>query len=195
MSQHCDVSSFKTDDKLFSNVYLPERTGGGAGAGSGGGGGAGGGSGEAHKKRNTFFVDSRDIPKTNNFSYAITIDDAFKNVQSIELKGISFPKIEYESYVILEIDECKDRVESVDNSAAHHSFAVCYFDKLATGEIRPMRGDFFDRKNYIFNPSLNKLGKLNIRFKKQNGNIVKASDVGGDDNTGHTLLFEIVTKI
>lgn len=172
--QQCRVLN-KTQENHFSNVYIPEHL-----------------SPKLDEKKHIFFVDSRDVQnKYEDFSYAIEIPTPYKNVKSIELKGMSFPKIADENYVILEIDECKDRVESVDGGSANRTFAVCYFDKLDTGEVRPTRGADFDRKFYTFNPPLNKLGRINIRFKKHGGNVVTTSDVNGFIN--HTLLFEITT--
>jgi hypothetical protein len=172
--QHCPVDGIATNDKLFSNVYIekPHQH-------------------ASDKIKHMFFVDSRDIEKSDDFQYSIIISDPYKNVHSIELKGISFPKIADENYVILEIDECKDRLDSIDGSVVQRSFCVCYFDLLNTGDIRPLRGSDFDRKLYVFNPVVSKLGKLNIRFRKHDGSIVSSSDVNGI--VKHTLLFEITT--
>lgn len=171
--QHCQVLN-ETRENHFSNVYIPEHAN------------------AQPEKRHILFVDSRDVQnKDSDFSYAIDIPTPYKGAKSIELKGLSFPKVDGENYVIVEIDECKDRVESVDGGSADRSFAVCYFDKLNTGEVRPMRGADFDRKFYVFNPPMNRLGRINIRFKKHGGGVVQSSDVGGVVN--HTLLFEIIT--
>lgn len=170
--QQCSVEN-RQQDRLYSNVYIPPHA-------------------TERKTSHIFFVDSRDVTKSNPFQYDILMDTPFKNVYSIELKGLSFPKVNDEQYVIMDIDECKDRVESIDNSASHRSFAVCYFDKLNTGEIRPMRGADFDRKYYEFNPMMNKLGKLRISFRKYDGSIVTPVDVNGVID--HTLLFEITTS-
>lgn len=172
--QQCQVLK-KTQENHFSNLYIPEHL-----------------NPALEEKKHIFFVDSRDVPnKFGDFSYAIEIPTPYKNVKSIELKGMSFPKIADENYVILEIDECKDRVESVDGGSADRTFAVCYFDKMATGEVRPTRGADFDRKFYTFNPPLNRLGRIHVKFKKHGGSVVAASDVNGVTN--HTLLFEITT--
>lgn len=174
--QQCSVEN-RQQDRLYSNVYIPPPSNA---------------IDERQKTTHIFFVDSRDVQnKANDFQYDIVMDTPFKNVHSIELKGLSFPKVNNEQYVIVDIDECKDRVESVDNSASHRSFAVCYFDKLNTGEVRPMRGADFDRKYYEFKPTVSKLGKLRISFKKYDGNVVTTGDVNGI--LDHTLLFEVTT--
>lgn len=173
MAQHCPVGN-KTTESHFSNAYIPNTPP------------------VVHEKTHTFFVDSRDVrDKDTDFSYTIDIPTPYKNVLKIELKGLSFPKILDENYVIVDIDECRDRVESVDGGSADRSFAVCYFDKIATGEVRPMRGADFDEKVYVFNPPLSKLGRINVRFKKHGGRVVTSSDVGNVLN--HSLLFEITT--
>ena len=99
--QQCSVEN-KQQDRLYSNVYIPPPP-----------------AVEGRKTSHIFFVDSRDVSKTNDFQYDILMNTPFKNVHSIELKGISFPKVDNEQYVIIDIDECKDRVESIDNSASH----------------------------------------------------------------------------
>lgn len=170
--QQCSVEN-RQEDRLYSNVYIQPRAQ------------------ERHKTTHIFFIDSRDVNKTKDFQYDILMETPFKNVCSIELKGLSFPKVQNEQYVIIDIDECKDRLTSVDNSASHRSFAVCYFDKLNTGEVRPMRGADFDQKKYEFKPVVNKLGKLRISFKKYNGEIITSGDVNGV--LDHTLLFEVTT--
>lgn len=171
--QQCSVENGQ-QERLYSNVYIPPPA-------------------QVVDKKTThiFFVDSRNVIKTNDFQYDIIMDTPFKNVHSIELKGISFPKVRDEQYVIIDIEECKDRVESIDNSAAHRSFAVCYFDKLNTGEVRPMRGADFDKKYYAFNPVLSRLGKLRVSFKKYDGSLVSSADVNGV--VDHTMLFQITT--
>tara|TARA_Y100000389_G_C17470594_1_gene530212 strand:+ start:5469 stop:6041 length:573 start_codon:yes stop_codon:yes gene_type:complete len=172
--QQCPVKSDQ-GDRLYSNVYIPAPNT----------------IDERQKTSHIFFVDSRDVTKANDFQYDILMDTPFKNVHSIELKGLSFPKVNNEQYIIIDIDECKDRVESVDNSASHRSFAVCYFDKLNTGDVRPMRGADFDRKYYEFKPVVSKLGKLRISFRKYDGSVITPNDVNGVIE--HTLLFEIIT--
>jgi hypothetical protein len=173
--QLCPVENGKYGENHFSNLYLPEQT-----------------QIQREKRKHIFFVDSRDVTtKNNDFDYTIIIDTPYKNVHSIELKGISFPKIEDENYVIIDIEECRDRLNSIDGSGAHRSFAICYFDNIATGIVQPMRGSDFDRKVYIFNPTLQKFGKIHVRFKKQNGAVVQPLDV--NNIIKHTLLFEITT--
>lgn len=175
--QFCEVPPTRHGNH-FSNVYYPPPEG----------------QNSTHVK-NVFFVDSRDIQakdKISDFEYSIVFDTTFKNVHSIELKGISFPKIANENYVILDIDECKDRLGSIGGSAADRTFSIVYFDNVSTGVIRPMRGADFDQKKYKFNPVASKLGKIQIKFKKQDGSVVTQNDV--NNVTNHTLLFEIVTK-
>lgn len=171
--QYCTTDPAVDVEPLYSNVYLPPRT-------------------RDVKMKHIFFVDSRDIEKTHPFDYTIVIDTPFKNVHSIELKGISFPKIQNEHYVILDIDECKDRLVSIDGSASHRSFAIMYFDKSDTGGVIPLRGTDFDRKLYVFKPELAKMGKLHIRFKTYSGKVVQPGDVNGV--VDHTLLFELTTS-
>ena len=173
MAQHCPVGK-KTTENHFSNAYIPNTPP------------------VIRERKHTFFVDSRDVTgKDSDFSYAIDIPTPYKNVLKLELRGLSFPKIRDGNYVIVDIDEGRDRVESVDGGSADRAFAVCYFDKLTTGEVRPMRGADFDEKVHVFNPPLSKLGRVSVRFKKHGGDVVTSADVNGVLN--HTLLFEITT--
>ena len=67
--QQCSVENGQ-QDRLYSNVYIPQPN-------------------TVDERSHIFFVDSRDVNKTNDFQYDIIMNTPFKNVHSIELKGIS----------------------------------------------------------------------------------------------------------
>lgn len=97
-------------------------------------------------------------------------------VQSVELKGINFPKLNGENYFVLDIPEFSGRVHSSDNKGSHNSFAVCYYDNIPTFAMKPMKGKDFDEKKYIFNPPEKNFNKFTINFKKYGGDLITFSD-------------------
>jgi hypothetical protein len=118
-----------------------------------------------------------------------------KNVISIELKGISFPKISNERYVILDFDNINDKQLGATNSNSHNSFAVVYFDSdlLPAGAQKPSKGTDFYQKTIRYRPALNKLDRITVNFKKQNGSTVTSSDVGGTANVQYSFLLEVTS--
>ena len=109
----------------------------------------------------------------------------YENVISVELKAVSFPKIDNEVYYILDIDEFSGRLDSTDNTGSHNSFAIIYYDNSGNnvGFIKPMKGKDFDEKTHIFNPIEKRINYLNISFKKFGGNIIKKSEINSSLNT------------
>ena len=65
---------------------------------------------------------------------------AFHNVVSAKLKNFCFPKMNNEEqYVIMEIDEFGDQLDSTDNNGSHRSTAVLYYDcnHMQSGSCKP----------------------------------------------------------
>ena len=151
--------------------------------------------------------DSRDIAATygNTFTGVFFLgnpNDAvadgqamIKNVTSIELKALSFPKIANERYVILDFDNINDDNLGATNSTAHRTFAVSYFDSdlLPPGAQKPAKGTDFYQKTIRYRPALNKLDRVKVNFKKYDGNTVTASDVGGTANVNYSFVLEITS--
>ena len=104
----------------------------------------------------------------------------YENIHSVELKGISFPKMNNdEIYYILDIYEFGGRLHSSDNVGSHEMFAIIYYDNSgqSAGHIKPMKGKDFDEKTYIFNPIEKSLNVLTISFKKYGGTVIKKTDI------------------
>ena len=152
-------------------------------------------------------VDSRNIPdsdKKNVFDYVVDIPklmnrDVFRNVSQIELKAVSFPKIEGENYVIMDIAEINDEIDST-SSAANRASCVLYFDSsdLTTGVskvIYPIAGN---GRIFTPNPPISSLGRLSVRFLKHEGPIVsddfKETDGNSVSNGDHSFLLEITSE-
>jgi len=135
-------------------------------------------------------VDNGKIYQVNNdlgFKLKVNLNElgfpAYKNVHSVELKAVSFPKMNNrEIYYILDIYEFNGRLHSSDNTGSHENFAIIYYDNSSqqAGHIKPMKGKDFDEKVYIFNP-VESLNTLNISFKKYGGHVIKPSDIDNTD--------------
>ena len=151
------------------------------------------------------FVDNRDAESTSvspfNFKVYLGNDPSrstglsgYENVVSVELKGVSFPKIANERYVILSIDELNDNLLDSTSQAAHNAFAIIYFDSdaLPTGTVKPFKGTDFYMKQLHFKPPLAQLNKFSIKFLKHDGSVVTGADTNGV--THASLLFEITCK-
>ena len=149
------------------------------------------------------FIDNRDADATSisPFDFKVYLGSTgssglsgYENVISVELKGVSFPKIANERYVIISIDELNDNLLDSTSQAAHNSFAIVYFDSdaLAPGTVKPFKGSDFYMKQLLFKPPLAQLSKFTIKFLKHDGTVVTSSDTNGV--THASLLFEITCK-
>jgi hypothetical protein len=152
------------------------------------------------------FIDNRDIDPTSRspFDFKVYMGGndhprpcgpiGYDNVVSVELKGVSFPKIANERYVILSIDELNDDLLDSTSQAAHNAFAIIYFDSdaLATGTVKPCKGTDFYMKQLFFRPPLAQLNKLSVKFLKNDGSVVTGADTNGV--THISLLLEITCK-
>ena len=150
------------------------------------------------------FIDNRDkhASSKSDFDFKVFFNSAqssgvsgYKNVLSVELKGISFPKVQGERYVIISIDELNDNLLDATNSVAHNAFAVVYFDadSMATGTVKPLKGTDFYQKQIMFRPPLAKLNSLSIKFLKWDGSVINpATDTA--NNSHVSLLLEITSR-
>lgn len=111
----------------------------------------------------------------------------FKNVSSVELRGVSIPHITNYPYVILDVKELNGRINS-NVPIADQSFAIIYFDRVDTNSYtKPIRGGDMDTKAVYFNPPLSSLNRLSVKFLTPDG-----LDLNQEDFR-NTLLFKIVT--
>tara|TARA_Y100000816_G_C26082594_1_gene570818 strand:- start:894 stop:1436 length:543 start_codon:yes stop_codon:yes gene_type:complete len=117
---------------------------------------------------------------------------SFKNVASVELKGISINYIDTDTgtdatrstYIILDIEELNNRVNS-NVPMVNSTFCTIYCEE---GK-RFIKGSDFDNKTVYFNPPLSELSRLTIKVKRIDDSDLTEHILGKDI----TLLFEIVT--
>jgi len=149
--------------------------------------------------RRRVLVDNRDrqLPDTSDpFTFVVSLTDAgverFENVVGVELKAVAFPTVADEMYVVMNVDELNDQLESTC-AAAHRAYAVLYFDSdaLATGSVKPIKAYDFYQKDAVFNPPLPVLDKLHVSFKKYDGSPVTTFDTAG--NTHVSFILEVAT--
>ena len=146
-------------------------------------------------------VDNRDRPdaaNTHPFDFSIYLTrtgvDRYENVTSVELKGLAFPKVDNEPYVIMDIREFADNLDATNN-AANRTFGVAYFDSelLTPGQIRPVKGYDFYQREVKFNPPLAQLDRLTLRFLTHSGNVVSLAST---NNVSHvSMLLEVTTCV
>lgn len=101
---------------------------------------------------------------------------AYRNVTSVELMAVSFPKILGEEWVCLSIEELDDNLDSIDGGS-NGKFAIIYFDNVPTGVAKPLKGRDFIQKVVTFDPPLSSLDKLTIRFLKHGNLPVTRADL------------------
>jgi hypothetical protein len=146
-------------------------------------------------------VDNRDRPdpaNTNPFDFVLRLTDTgvdrYENVVSVELKGLAFPKVAGEPYVVLDVRELNEQLDAT-NSAANRTFGVAYFDSelLTPGQIKAVKGYDFYQREALFNPPLPSLDRLTVRFLRHSGNVVTVTDTAGEAHA--SMLLEITTSI
>ena len=152
------------------------------------------------------FIDNRDRHEGTPFDFKVKFGSAtatqptisnsitpYENIQSMELRGVAFPKIANEPYVILSIEELNDDMLDATCPAAHRAYAIIYFDTdaLAPGVIKPLKGVDFYQKLVKFKPPISRLNRLSIKFLKYDGSIVTTTDTNNVNSA--TLMFEVTT--
>ena len=110
----------------------------------------------------------------------------FKNVMSIELKGISIQNTNNHPYIVLDIKEINNRVFS-NVPVVNQSFCVIYCEE----NKRFIKGSDFDNKIVHFNPPLSDLSRLTIKLKQATG--TGETNVYIEDPGLVTMIFEITT--
>lgn len=156
------------------------------------------------QKTHRLFIDNRDRNEGTPFDFKVKFGSAtpptvsnsitpYENIQSMELRGVAFPKIANEPYVILSIEELNDDMLDSTCSAAHRAYAIIYFDTdaLAPGAIKPLKGVDFYQKLIKFKPPISRLNRLSIKFLKYDGTVVSLSDTANVASA--TLMFEVTT--
>lgn len=155
--------------------------------------------GERQQKEQLIFIDSR-LRDTDRypgpFSYRINFQDdlmtgPLRNVQELELLGVSFPKSYTDNnpdlYFWVHFEEMDGIMVSNDN-ANIRGFAMLYFDPGATaqGAIVPVKAaDYYEKRHRVYIPQLS---SLTISFKKYQGALITSSDVAPASGENTILL-------
>lgn len=147
---------------------------------------------------NRLHVDNRDrAVGTSPFDFVVDFKnmpfDGYDNVISAELRALAFPKVAEHEYVVMDIVELQDHMNST-RQFADGTFNVGYFksSSMPTGEVQPLRGaDLVFQGEKVFNPPIAKLDRLTVRFFKPNGDLVTDSDTAG--NVSVSLCLELKT--
>lgn len=149
-------------------------------------------------KRQTLFIDNRYRTSGNNVDFTTVFNiqtkssdnfssfDVFKNVTSVELKGVH-GNFADNSYIVLDIDELNNRVVS-NVPVVNQSFCVLYCHNNFRGQ-QFIKGVDFDRKIKHFNPPLSSLNSLHIKIKQADG--TSSTDTFVNDPGVITIIFEI----
>ena len=149
---------------------------------------------------NRLLLDNRDrtdAANTSPFDFVVDFKnmpfDGYDNVISAELKALAFPKVAGHEYVVMDIVELQDHMNST-RQFADGTFNVGYFKSsgMTTGEVQPLRGaDLVFQGEKLFTPPIAKLDRLTVRFFKPDANVVTSGDTAG--NTAVSLCLEIKT--
>lgn len=146
-------------------------------------------------------IDSRDADANlyAPFNFTIKLDpdisiNSYKNIQTVELKLASIPRVANEQYVILDIQELRESNLDASNQAANESFAVVYFDNssLAPGAYKPM-DKFFSQKT-MFSPPIGSIDRLRVSIKKQDGNLVSLADTANVEDVSFMLDVTMIQQ-
>lgn len=159
------------------------------------------------------FIDSRDMKNTRGykspFDFIVKLEDRttsqmgettvhegigiepYKNISKMELKMIGIPKMDNkEHYVILDIPEINDHLDSTDRGS-HRSSAIINYDSSITapGTVNPT----FENYVFAFTAPLQVLSQINVRFFKHKGIPITSEDFGDMvfEDLYTTLMFEI----
>ena len=163
--------------------------------------------------KRTLFIDSRDMINTpgykSPFDFVVRLEDRtttqndnvtvhqgigiepYKHISKMQLKMVGIPKMDNrEHYVILDIPEINDHLDSTDRGS-HRASAIINYDSNSTdaGTVNPT----FENFEFSFTAPLQVLSQMNIRLLKHGGDVISHADFGSVDiNTLHTTLtFEV----
>lgn len=144
--------------------------------------------------------DSRDSKRglDTSWNFQVRLHDlevgVLKNVSSVEVLGLAFPRVKLEDYVFLSIPELSSTFLTSDSANPHPTF-VFYFDSynVPACEKKAMKGGDFYKKQLTFQPFITQLSQLTFIFTKYGGDI-SLEDLDLDD-PGETPHVSIVLKI
>lgn len=152
----------------------------------------------------SFNNSSDDVPNPFNFNVKLESSSSnvksigiepYRNIEKITLKHFGIPKIKDEHYVILDIPDFFDYLDSTDNKGSHRATTILYYDNSndSVGTIK-QNHEIFD---FEFSPRLNAINNLNIKITKHGGEPITTADFDDDmslddiNKIHTTFLFEI----
>lgn len=169
------------------------------------------------------FIDSRDEFNTlnnyNPFDFTIYFEDKeiidgngnktirrglgiepYRNISKFELKHVCVPKMNNsEHYVILDIPELSDYLDSSDNKGSHRSSCIVYYDKndQEANTVKPS----YENHVFTFGQNIQALNQLSVSFKTHFGTKMdlsmfdqtklSGSDIDKNKALHTSLLFEV----
>lgn len=145
------------------------------------------------------FIDSRDRINGNPFNFTIKLTETigiepYKNIEKIVLKNVGIPKIKDEHYVILDIPDFFDYLDSTDNIGSHRSSCILYYNDTEQ-QIASVKQNQEDHI-FTFNPKLSAINNFNVKIHKYGGKSITKDDFNFTNdidfnNLFTTFLFEI----
>ena len=159
------------------------------------------------------FIDSRDMKNTREykspFDFVVKLEDRtttqnnnvtvhegigiepYKHISKMQLKMVGIPKMDNrEHYVILDIPEINDHLDSTDKGS-HRTSAIINYDSNSTepGTVNPT----FENYEFAFSSPIQVLSQMNIRLLKHGGSPITSMDFGNIDfdDMYTTLMFEV----
>lgn len=161
---------------------------------------------ERREIKRLLFIDSRDGYTNdgvhNPFNFTVYLEDKsfhrgvgiqpYRNITKMELKQVCIPKMNnVEHYVIVDIPEINDFIDSTDEGS-HRSSAIVYYDSSTqvTDKTIPAQSE---NVNFAFNPGITVLPQFTIKLKKYGGDILSLADfvTTNIDDLATSFLFEI----
>jgi len=167
------------------------------------------------------FIDSRDCNNINNdthtfnqaypnpFHFNVKFESSrssleensigiepYRNIEKITLKHVGIPKIKDEHYVILDIPDLFDYIDSTDNAGSHRTTTVLYYDN-SLNDNSNVRNVKQTNENYEFEFSqrLNAINVMNINITKHGGEKITPNDFNTSDNDSPDYLEPLVNNI
>lgn len=134
--------------------------------------------------------------ENNVIKYQIKFDedlgiDSFRNVSKVELKAVTFPKIENEPYLVIDFDEFNDYISSNSNEANRCS-SIVFFSTQTPGEKETVFLLDGNGRTFDLNPHLASLSHLNITIKCGNMITTKLNNDFSDSGAlHHQILLEV----
>ena len=161
---------------------------------------------DRREMKRMLFIDSRDgyTPSGthNPFDFTVYLEDKsfhrgvgiqpYRNIVKMELKQVCIPKMNNnEHYVVVDIPEINDFIDSTDEGS-HRSSAIVYYDSSTQVADKTIPAQS-ENVNFTFNPGITVLPQMTLKLKKYGGDILSLADfvTTNIDDLTTSFLFEI----